>query len=101
MLMYKLLIFIHKSEGNNFLNFFRNSFLPLLTEINGTEVNLAEVESNLLLDQKYSHFCELTANDKNEMDNKLNSSAGRSLSKLLMESHRNITVIAVNYKSEK
>lgn len=98
--MYKLLIFIHKSKENNFLNFFRNSFLPLLSEINGTEVKLAEVESNLLLDQKYSHFCELTANDKNDMDNKLNSSAGRSLSKLLMESHRNITVISVNYISE-
>lgn len=98
--MYKLLIFIHKTKENNFLNFFRNSFLPLLSEINGTEVKLAEVESNLLLDQKYSHFCELTAENKNEMDNKLNSSAGRSLSKLLMESHRNITVITVNYQSE-
>lgn len=97
--MYKLLIFIHKSKENNFLNFFRNSFLPLLTEIEGNEVKLAEVESNLLLDQKYSYFCELTANNKDEMDRKLNSSAGRSLSKLLMESHQNITVITVNYKS--
>lgn len=98
--MYKLLIFIHKSKENNFLNFFRNSFLPLLSEINGSEVKLAEVESNLLLEQKYSHFCELSANDKNEMDKKLNSSAGRNLSKLLMESHRNITVISVNYQSK-
>jgi hypothetical protein len=97
--MYKLLIFIHKSKENNFLNFFRNSFLPLLTEIEGNEVKLAEVESNLLLDQKYSYFCELTANNKDEMDRKLNSSAGRSLSKLLMESHQNITVITVNYQS--
>uniref|UniRef100_A0A832DIJ4 Uncharacterized protein n=1 Tax=Ignavibacterium album TaxID=591197 RepID=A0A832DIJ4_9BACT len=97
--MYKLLIFIHKSKENNFLNFFRNSFLPLLTEIEGNEVKLAEVESNLLLDQKYSYFCELTANNKDEMDRKLNSPAGRSLSKLLMESHQNITVITVNYQS--
>jgi hypothetical protein len=97
--MYKLLIFIHKSKENNFLNFFRNSFLPLLTEIEGNEVKLAEVESNLLLDQKYSYFCELTANNKDEMDRKLNSSAGRSLSKLLMESHQHITVITVNYQS--
>lgn len=97
--MYKLLIFIHKSKENNFLNFFRNSFLPLLTEIEGKEVKLAEVESNLLLDQKYSHFCELIANSKDEMDRKLNSSAGRSLSKLLMESHQNITVVTVNYQS--
>lgn len=97
--MYKLLIFIHKSKENNFLNFFRNSFLPLLTEIEGNEVKLAEVESNLLLDQKYSHFCELTANNKDEMDRKLNSSEGRSLGKLLMESHQHITVITVNYQS--
>ncbi|MCX8104903.1 MAG: hypothetical protein N3D80_03400 [Ignavibacterium album] len=63
-------------------------------------MKLAEVESNLLLDQKYSHFCELAAIDKDEMDKKLNSSAGRELSKLLMESHRNITVISVNYQSK-
>ncbi|MEJ5262879.1 MAG: hypothetical protein WHT45_09380 [Ignavibacterium sp.] len=98
--MYKLLIFIHKSKESGFINFFINSFLPLLNEIEGNEVKLAEVESNLLLEQKYSHFCELTANSKDEMDNKLNSSAGRSLSKLLMESHQHITVITVNYKQD-
>jgi hypothetical protein len=95
--MYKILIFIHKSKENNFLNFFRNSFLPLLSEIEGAEVKMAEVESNLLLDQKYSHFCELTANSKDEMDMKLNSSAGRSLSRLLSESHQHVTFISVNY----
>lgn len=97
--MYKLLIFIHKSKENKFINFFRNSFLPLLTEIEGKEVKLADVENNLLLDQKYSHFCELTAKNKDEMDTKLSSSAGRSLSKLLMESHQHITVITVNFQS--
>lgn len=95
--MYKLLIFIHKSENDNFLNFFRNSFLPLLSEINNSEVKLATVESNLLLEQKYSHFCEITAKNKDEMDEKWNSDAGRSLSKLLMESHHNLTFITVNF----
>ncbi len=97
--MYKVLIFLHKSEKNNFLNFFKNSFLPLLSEINDSEVRLASVESNLLLEQKYSHYCEITAKDKDEMDRKLNSSAGRNLNKLLMESHQNLTFIAINYSN--
>lgn len=95
--MYKILIFLHKSEKNNFLNFFKNSFIPLLSEINGSEVKLAKVESNLLLELKYSHYCEITAENKDDMDRKLNTPAGRNLSKLLMESHQNLTFISINY----
>lgn len=95
--MYKILIFIIKSDLD-FVNYFINNFLPLLSDINGEEVKLAKVESNLLLDLKYSHFCEITANSKDEMDRKLNSSSGRKLGKLLMELHQKLSVINVSYE---
>lgn len=95
--MYKILIFIIKSDSD-FVDYFNQNFIPLLSDINGEEVKLAKVESNLLLDIKYSHFCEITANSKVEMDKKLNSASGRKLGKLLMELHSKLTVINVSYE---
>jgi len=96
MIMYKILIFILKGD-EEFVNYFTQNFIPLLTEINGKEVKLGEVESNLLLDVKFSHFCEISANSKDEMDQKLNSASGRKLGKLLMELHHKISVINVSF----
>ncbi len=95
--MYKILIFIIKSDSD-FVDYFNQNFIPLLSDINGEEVKLAKVESNLLLDIKYSHFCEITANSKVEMDKKLNSASGRKIGKLLMELHSKLTVINVSYE---
>lgn len=95
--MYKILIFIVKDESD-FINYFIQNFIPLLSELNGKAVKLAIVESNLLSDIKYSHFCEITANSKDEMDKKLSSSSGRKLGKLLMELHQKISVINISYE---
>ncbi len=95
--MYKILIFILKSDSD-FVNFFIQTFLPLLSVINGEEVKLAKVESNLLSDVKYSHFCEIKANSKDEMDVKLSSPSGRELGKLLMELHQKIYIVYISYE---
>ncbi|MCS7053893.1 MAG: hypothetical protein NZM09_09185 [Ignavibacterium sp.] len=95
--MYKTLIFILKNDSN-FEKYFEENFIPLLNEISGTEIKLAKVESNLLSDIKFSLFCELTADSKDEMDRKMSSVAGRKLGKLLMESFQNVLVINVNYQ---
>lgn len=94
--MYKTLIFILKNNSD-FVNYFKEQFLPLLSEINGSEIKLAEVESNLLSEIKFSHYCEISAESKDEMDMKMNSASGRKLGKLLMESHQNILIVNVNY----
>jgi hypothetical protein len=94
--MYKILIFIFKSD-KEFIDYFKQNFLPLLSEINGNEVRLGEIESDLLLEVKFSHFCEISANSKDEMDQKLNSASGRKLGKLLMELHHKISVINVSF----
>ncbi len=95
--MYKILIFLHKTDSD-FVEYFKNTFLPILSEISQGEVKLAKVESNILLDQKYSHFCEITSNSKQEMDEKLSSASGRKLGKLLMESHSKISMINISYE---
>lgn len=95
--MYKILFFIHKPIDEKILKHFRTRTLKLLSELTGKEILLAEVESNLLIDQKFSYYCEVQFESKDEMDNKMNSKSGLTLSKDLMDFHHLITVINVNY----
>jgi hypothetical protein len=99
--MYKLLFFLHKTDDENVLQFFKDNTVKRLEEINGGNVGMAEVESNLLLEQKYTFYCEISATSKDEMDGMMHSKAGKELNKSLMEFHKNITVIAVNYNQDK
>jgi hypothetical protein len=55
----------------------------------------------LLLEQKYTYYCEISAASKDEMDRMMNSKAGKELNKSLMDFHKKITVIAVNYNKDK
>ena len=98
--MYKLLFFLHKSEDDQLLEHFRERTLKHLNDVTGKNVKLAEVESNLLLDTKYSHYCEIKSGSKDEMDKLMSSKAGKALNKDLMDLHDQLTVIAVNYGEE-
>ncbi|MCG6915201.1 hypothetical protein LJE86_14925 [bacterium BMS3Abin03] len=98
--MYKMLFFLHKSEDEEIFRHFVDFTVRYLKEIIKNEVQIARVESNLLLEQKYSHFCEVSANTKDELDNFMNCKAGKELNKDLMEFHKNITVITVDYNQD-
>ena len=99
--MYKLLFFLHKTDDENVLQFFRDNTVKKLEELTGEDVGIAEVESNLLLKQKYTYYCEISTSSKEKMDRMMHSKAGKELNKSLMDFHTNITVITVNYKQEK
>jgi len=99
--MYKLLFFLHKTDDENVLQFFRDNTIKKLERIIGKDVGIAEVESNLLLEQKYTYYCGISASSKEEMDRMMHSKAGKELNKSLMDFHKNITVIAVNYNQDK
>ncbi len=99
--MYKLLFFLHKTDDENVLEYFKDNTVKKLEEITGEDVGIAEVESNLLLEQKYTYYCEISASSKEEMDKMMNTKAGKELNKSLMEFHKDITIIAVNYNQEK
>jgi hypothetical protein len=95
--MYRVLIFLYKVD-EDFLNYFVKNFIPILSDINGQEVKLAKVESNIILEQKFSHFCEITANSKDEMNLKLSSSSGKKLSILLINTHSKLSIINISYE---
>ncbi len=99
--MYKQLFFLHKSEEDKALSHFSEAIIPLLIEISGKEIKLAKVENNLLLDQKYSYYCEVEFKSKDEMDKLMNTKSGKQLVKILVDFHKMITVISINYNLTK
>lgn len=99
--MYKMLFFLHKSEDEEIFKHFVEFTVCYLKEIIKSEVQIAKVESNLLLEQKYSHYCEVSGNTKDELDELMNSKAGKELNRDLMEFHKYITVITVDYNRDK
>ena len=96
--MYKQLYFLHKTEDNKGLDHFTEIIIGHLSELINREIKIAKVESNLLLEQKYSHFCEIEFESEGKMNELMNSKTGRQLNKDLMNFHKLITVISVNYK---
>lgn len=99
--MYKLLIFLKKSDDEKINNHFEEYTLKYLKELSPERIKVGEVESNLLLDVKYSKYCEVEADSKSSFDELMNSKTGKLLSKDLMDFHQNITVIPILIDNEK
>jgi len=98
--MYKQLFFLHKSENEKALPHFKDVILDHLSKLSGKQINLAKVESNLLLDQKFSYFCEVEFESKDKMNELMSSKNGKQLSKDLMDFHQMITMISINYDNK-
>lgn len=100
--MYKLLLFLKKTSEEQVFDHFKEFTLEHLSDLAGKKIIAGEVESSLLLDTKYSHFCELEVESKERMDNLLNSKHGKELNKDLMNFHEYVDVIFVDFtKREK
>ena len=99
--MYKCLVFLHKSDDESVLNHFNNFTIKYFSELIGKEVKSGKVESSLLLEQKYDRFFEVTVNSKEKWDELMTTAEGRTLNKDLMDFHKFITVIFINYNEQK
>ena len=95
--MYKLLLFLKKTDEKQVLEHFEEYTLKHLSELAGREIIVGKVESSLLLDTNYSHFCEFEVENKGKMDNVLNSKQGKELNKDLMNFHKFVDLIFVDY----
>ena len=98
--MYKQLFFLHKSENDKALPHFKDVILAHLYEVSRKKIDLAKVESNLLLEQKYSYYCEVEFESKDKMNELMNSKTGKQLTKDLIDFHQMITMISINYDIE-
>jgi hypothetical protein len=95
--MYKLLIFLNKTDEESVQNHFKKITVKYLSKAISKEIKIGKVESNLLLDQKYSLFCEVTLESKDEWNSLMNTKDGKEFSKDLMDFHKHITPIFIDY----
>jgi hypothetical protein len=95
--MYKLLVFLKKRADEEIINLFNEHTLKHLSDLNGSEIRAADVESNLLMETKYSKFCEVSVKSRDEWDQKMNSRVGKELNKHFMNLHQFIDLIFINY----
>lgn len=98
MLMYKLLIFLKLSNDNNILTHFKETTLPLLSQIAGKEVKIAKVENSLMFDSRFDFYCKINSESKEKMDEKMNSKSGKELMRDLAGFHKNINFVFINYE---
>ncbi|MBK6912362.1 MAG: hypothetical protein IPH11_01260 [Ignavibacteriales bacterium] len=96
--MYKLLIFLKVSNDNNLLTHFKETTIPLLSKIAGEEVKIAKVENSLMFDSRFDYFCEVSAESKDKMDEKMGSKSGKELMRDLADFHKNINFLFINYE---
>jgi hypothetical protein len=95
--MYKLLLFLKKTDDKQVFAHFEEFTLKHLSNLAGEEIIAGKVESSLLLETKYSHFCEFEVAKKEDMDKLLNSKHGKELNKDLMNYHEYVDLIFVDY----
>ena len=95
--MYKLLLFLHKTDNDEVISHFNDFTKKYLSELTGREIKIADVESSLLLDVKYSKFCEIAVDSKDTWDKLMDSKEGKLLNKDLMDFHQFITLIFVDF----
>ncbi len=95
--MYKLLLFLNKTDDEKIINHFNEYTLKYLSEVAGQKIEAATVESSLLLEQKFIKFCEVSVDSKDDWYKKINTKPGKEFNKDLMDFHQFITVIFVDY----
>ena len=95
--MYRLLLFLNKTSEESIINHFKEFTIKNLSEAVGKEIKIGTVESSLLLEQKYTLFCEVSITSKDEWNSKMISKAGKEFNKDLVDFHRYITPIFIEY----
>ncbi len=99
--MYKLLLFLKKTNEEKIINHFNELTLKYLSDVVDEKISAGSIESNLLSDEKYLKFCEATISSKDDWDQRMNTKEGKELNKDLAEFHEFITAIFVNYEVDK
>jgi hypothetical protein len=98
--MYKMLLFLKRSEDPGILKHFKDYTLDKLSNLVEEKVKMAKVESSLLMDIKYTWFCEMSVVSKEEWDKLLATDEGKMLNRDLADYHQFIDLIFVNYEEE-
>jgi hypothetical protein len=96
--MYKVLVFLKKTNDEEVIHHFKNFLVKYFSDLLGKDLPIGSVESNPLLEIKYSLFIELELESKENWEKLFVSKAGENLEKDLIEFHKYINIIFINYE---
>lgn len=96
--MYKVLVFLNKTNDENIISHFNGFLVKYFSDLTGKDLQIGSVESNPLLDVKYSLFFEFECESKEKWEKLFSSESGQELKKDLFEFHKYITIIFINYE---
>ena len=96
--MYKVLIFLKKTDDENVINHFKDFLVKYFSDLTKLQIPIGIVEVNPLLDVKYSLFIELEIESKEYWQKLIGSEAGELLEKDLIDFHKYITMIFIDYE---
>ena len=96
--MYKVLVFLKKTNEEKVIDHFKDFLAKYFSDLTGKELSIGEVESNPLLEVKYSLFFEIEIESKEKWEKLIGFEAGENLKKDLIEFHKYITIIFINYE---
>lgn len=95
--MYKILIFLKKSEDESVLVRFTSSTVPKLESLSGQKIKPAEIEGAVLSQEKFSMFCEASFEKKEELDMLMQTPEGKELNKDIAGFGGYISVFYANF----
>lgn len=96
--MYKLMIMIKKSAGEDLVEHFKNSPLKHLEEASGQKMKIAEIEGAAMMEEPYEKICELTVNSKEELDRILVSPNGKKFNREMVGLMNHFALFFINYE---
>lgn len=95
--MYKLMIFLKRTDDDSVLQHFLNSTMPRLQKLTGQDTVSAVIEGSALNEEKFTRYCEFVFESADVLNQLLQSPEGKELNKDLASYHNNISIFFANY----
>lgn len=79
--MYKILIFLKKTEDESLSIRFKNSTVPKLESLTGQKIEPLEIEGSMLSQEKFFLCCEASFSKREDLDRLMQSPEGKEFNK--------------------
>lgn len=96
--MYKILVFLHQTSNEDIVEHFNSFTVKYFSELVNQELKVGKVESNPLLEMKFSLFVQIDFESKTKWEELIGSAKGEKLEKDLIDFHKYLTIIFIDYE---
>lgn len=98
--MYRLMIFLKKTDNEPLVNHFKDVILKYMREMSGQNIALGKIEGSSFMEDKYLYFCEISADLKEDIDKMMVSPIGRKFIREITSFVNDVVMFYANYNTE-